>query len=77
MLKFFRECKGTALQKIAVPPFANRRSLLAAVYHSPLATRHSLSFHHSLIARRHSPPFFHPFEVLMTCAGMMLGRPIP
>jgi hypothetical protein len=29
--KVFRQCKGTALQKIAVSPFANRHSLLAAV----------------------------------------------
>jgi len=36
-----------------------------------------LPFHHSLIADRYSLPFFHLFEVLMTCAGMMLGRPIP
>jgi hypothetical protein len=47
--------------------------LLFATRYSPLAAV-------SPIANRQSPfaaVFFHLFEVLMTCAGMMLGRPIP
>jgi hypothetical protein len=54
--KVFRQCKGTALQKIAVSPFANRHSLLAAVL--PLAVHHSLPFYQSPVAIRHSLPFF-------------------
>jgi hypothetical protein len=42
MPKFFGSAKGTALQKIAVSPLANRHSLLAAVL--PFASRHSLPF---------------------------------
>ncbi|MFZ8853380.1 hypothetical protein [Fervidibacter sp.] len=38
MLKFFGSAKALPSRN-AVPPFANRRSLLAAVYHSLLAIR--------------------------------------
>jgi hypothetical protein len=48
--EIFRQCRSTALQKIAVSPFANRHSLLAV--------HHSLPFYHSPVAIRHSLPFF-------------------
>jgi hypothetical protein len=41
MPEFFRQCKSTALQKIAVSPFANRYSLLT-IRRLLFATRHSL-----------------------------------
>jgi hypothetical protein len=48
--EIFRKCRSTALQKIAVSPFANRHSLLAV--------HHSLPFYQSPVAIRHSLPFF-------------------
>ncbi|MFZ8852563.1 MAG: hypothetical protein ACO2PL_10700 [Armatimonadota bacterium] len=39
--RVFRQCKSTALQKIAVSPFANRYSLLT-IRRLLFATRHSL-----------------------------------
>jgi hypothetical protein len=51
--EIFRQCKSTALQKIAVSPFANRHSLLAAVL--PFATRRSPFAAFLPVASRYSP----------------------
>jgi hypothetical protein len=44
--KVFRQCKGTALQKIAVSPFANRYSpfTIRCLFTSRQSYRHSLPF---------------------------------
>jgi hypothetical protein len=72
--KVFRQCKGTALQKIAVSPFANRHSLLAI--------HHSLPFYQSPVAIRHSLPFFsdlpicRPHDLPKTRLGRNLALPL-
>jgi len=82
MPKFFGSAKSTALQKIAVSPFANRHSLLAAVL--PFATRSSPFAAFLPVAIRHSLPFFPTcrFADLTIClkpgsAGALPSRLIP
>jgi hypothetical protein len=80
--KVFRQCKGTALQKIAVSPFANRHSLLAAVL--PFATRRSPFAAFLPVASRYSPfaavfpdlPICRPHDLPKTRLGRSLALPL-
>jgi hypothetical protein len=80
MPKFFGSAKSTALRKIAVSPFANRHSLLAAVL--PFATRRSPFAAFLPVAIRHSLPFFsdlpicRPHDLPKTRLGRSLALPL-